>query len=242
MKEIFRVIEPPRQCAYLHAERASLEIRVIESLSPHEYGELLARGYRRFGNQFFRPACPNCSACRSLRVLLPNFRPTSSQRRVLRQNEGIRAELHPVYVTPAHVELINRYQRFMHRHRGWQLQKYDLGSYHAGFVDGSDALGRQWLYFEENKLIGVALMDEAPGAISLVYFFYEPNWRERSPGTFSILNQLLYAQYHGLTYAYLGYCVQACQSLHYKSRFRPYELLREYVGAHELPQWQSAVM
>ncbi|HZQ53410.1 MAG TPA: arginyltransferase [Bryobacteraceae bacterium] len=237
MKELFRVIESPRTCSYLPNETASLEFRAIAAMRPEEYGDLLARGYRRFGWQVFRPACSSCTQCRSLRVAVPQFALNASDRRVLRKNEHVRVELHPLFVTREHVELYNRYQAFMHEHRGWELRTATISSYRDSFLSGEAELGRQWLFFEADRLIGVALMDQAPEAISLVYFFHDPRWRSRSPGRFSILKQLLYAKEQGLRYAYLGYWIERCGSMNYKNRFRPHEILAEYVPDEGTPVW-----
>jgi leucyl-tRNA---protein transferase len=225
MRELLRIVEDPRQCPYLPHQDAMLEVRLLTDLTPEEYGELMKRGYRRFGLQVFRPVCEDCSECKSMRVPLRDFRFTRSHRRVLRANSHIRAELHTAFATEEHVELFNRYHEFMSDHRGWQLQEVTLDSYYRDFVAGGGESGKQWLYFDDERLVGVALMDEAPGAISLVYCFYDPDWRDLSPGTFSILTQLGYAQRRGLDYAYFGYWVEGCQSLTYKSRYRPHEIL-----------------
>jgi arginine-tRNA-protein transferase len=238
MHELLRVTEPPRECSYLPYETASLEVRAIAGLEAYEYGELLSRGYRRFGWQFFRPACPSCAKCRSLRIVVPEFTLSASERRIMKKNAGIRAELHPLFISREHVEIYNAYQSFMHEHRGWPLLQATARSLRQDFLTGAGDLGRQWLYFEEDRLMGVALMDTAPGAISMVYFFYRPEWRDRSPGTYSILNQILYAQAKGLPHAYLGYWVEACRSLSYKSRFGPYEILREYPPDGSSPVWE----
>ena len=119
-----------------------------------------------------------------------------------------------------------------------RCKQTSLESYRLEFLSGARNSGRQWLYFEKDKLVGVALMDEAPGAISLVYFFYHPGWRASSPGTFSILNQILYAKASNLQYAYLGYWIEACQSMSYKGRFRPREILSGYPDDSELPAWE----
>ncbi len=240
MNEIFRFLERPRPCSYLPHETASLEVRAVAAISAAEYSELLACVYRRFGWQVFRPACPECAACRSLRVLVREFKPGPSERRILRKNEPVRAELHPLFASGEIVDLYNCYQRFMHVRRGWPLQQCDGESYADGFLTGAARHGRQWLYFENDRLIGVALMDEVPDAVSLVYCFYHPDWRDRSPGTFSILNQILYAQATGRRYAYLGYWIEDCQSMKYKSRFRPHEILREYPRNGEQPVWQRS--
>ncbi len=237
MRQILRVIEQPRQCSYLPYETASLELRVITALGGGEYADLLARGYRRFGWQVFRPACPACSKCRTVRIRVQQFEPDAGARRILRKNENIRAELHPLFVTPEHVDLLNLYNRFMHGHRGWARRESTIDSYQDEFLSGAATLGRQWLYFDRDRLVGVALMDEAPGAISLVYCFYDPGWRATSPGTYSILIQLLYAKQSNLDYAYPGYWIEECPSMSYKNRFGPFEELREHPADGRDPVW-----
>jgi len=237
MQELLRFIEAPRTCSYLPDESASLEVRGIASLSCEEYADLLARGYRRFGWQMFRPACPKCRKCVSVRLLVQPYEFSASERRVMRKNAGIRAELHPLFVTREHVDLYNRYHRFQHGHRDWRPQTTNATDYAQEFLSGASHTGRQWLYFSADKLVGVSLMDEVPGAISLVYFFYDPDWRPLSPGTFSILNQIRYAKTQGLQYAYLGYWIDECPSMQYKGRFTPREVLVDYPNEGEPPIW-----
>jgi arginine-tRNA-protein transferase len=239
MREWFRLIEPPRRCGYLVAETASLELRFVAELSAAEYADLLARGYRRFGHQVFRPACPACRACRPLRVLADRFELSASGRRVLRQNAHLEVELGRPGATAEQVALYNLYHRFMRKHRGWPGEQATPASYREGFLAPFD-FAREWRYRERGRLVGVALMDEVPDAISLVYCYYDPAWRSRSPGTFSILHQLLYARDRGYRYAYLGYWIPACQSMSYKARFRPHELLREFPEEEQLPVWEPA--
>ncbi len=240
MTELFHIVEQPRQCSYLPNEKASLEVRAVTDLSGPEYVDLLSRGWRRFGWQLFRPACPKCRQCRSIRVLAQEFQATASQRRVQRKNEGIRAELHPLFIVRETVDLFNRYQKFMHEHRGWALQRASPASYQDMFMSGSSALGRQWLYFSEDRLVGVAIMDEVPpDAVSLVYFFHDPDWRPQSPGVFSVLTQIEYAKSQGWPHAYLGYWIKECQSMNYKNRFTPYEMLDEYVKEGDSPVWRK---
>src|SRR5262245_63312765 len=109
MQELVRVVENPRECSYLPLETASLEIRAINKIKPATYADLLTRGYRRFGWQLFRPACPKCAKCRSLRVLIPRFTPSAGQKRVLRLNETVRAELHTPFASREQIELYNLY-------------------------------------------------------------------------------------------------------------------------------------
>lgn len=239
MQEIFHIIEPPRQCSYLADETATLEYRLIHRISAAEYGDLLARGYRRFGTQFFRPACGMCTACRSVRIVASRWEPSAGERRVLRRNSDLRAELKPLFANDEIVGLYNLYHRFMHGHRGWPSDLIESRSYRESFLEGPGYIGRQWLYYLGDQLVGVSLMDVVPKAVSLVYAFFHPGYRERSLGTFSILNQFRYSRDHQLDYAYLGYWVEDCQSLSYKGRFHPREVLRSYPAASETPVWEA---
>lgn len=214
-----------------------MEVLFDGQLTSASYGELLRRGYRRFGWQVFRPACQQCQACISLRVPVRDYQLSASDRRVMRKNEHIHCVLAPSLATGQHVDLFNRYQAFMHAERAWALQRHTVSSYREAFVLGPEQIGFEWRYFDGDRLVGVSLMDVVPGAISLVYFFYDPAWRRQSPGRFSILNQILFAKAHGLEYAYLGYWVKDCGSLNYKSRFRPHEALQQYVSEGEEPVW-----
>lgn len=240
MRELFRIVRDAGDCSYLPGEQAKFDLRIVTSMTPSEYGYLLERGYRRFGWQIFRPVCWECSECRSLRIPLANYQFRASERRILRANSRIRAELRPLFVTTEHVALYNRYQRFMSRHRGWEPRSATIDSFTEQFLSGASTVGKQWLYLDGNKLLGVAFMDEAPRAISLVYCFYDPDWRAQSPGTFSILRQILYGRDAGLDYAYLGYWVRDCQSLAYKQRFCPHEILARYPEPGEEPDWRPA--
>jgi arginine-tRNA-protein transferase len=237
MRELFRVVEEPRPCSYLPAEQASLEYRIVTGLGREDYEDLLARGYRRFGRQLFRPACRQCQQCVSLRVLVQEFSPTCSQRRVLRKNAHIRAVRQPVFVTAAHVGLFNRYHRFMAQYRGWQRDLITRESYLESFGAGGSDVAWQWMFYEREQLTGVALMDETDKSISLVYCFYDPEWRASSPGTYAVLKQLEYARSKQLQYAYPGYWIAACPSMSYKSRFVPYERLKRHPAGHERPVW-----
>ncbi|PON09679.1 hypothetical protein C2W62_54215, partial [Candidatus Entotheonella serta] len=41
-----------------------------------------------------------------------------------------------------------------------------------------------------------------PHALTSIYFYHHPAWRPKSPGVFSILQQVAYAQQLGLTHQY----------------------------------------
>ncbi|MDA1315037.1 MAG: arginyltransferase [Acidobacteria bacterium] len=237
MKEFFRIIEEPRPCPYLPRERASLEFRVVTNLESAAYADLLARGYRRFGHQLYRPACGSCRSCVSLRILVGEFSPSRNQRRVLRENAAIRIERRRPSISERHVELFNRYHRFMAAHRDWRTDSITPEAYAESFVMGGEDFAWEWLFYDGSELVGVTLMDQVRDAISLVYHFHDPSWRPRGPGVFSILTQLEYAKGEQITYAYPGYWVSGNASMSYKARYRPHEKLMVYPPDLQQPDW-----
>src|SRR3954451_13577121 len=88
MQSLFRYVAPASPCGYLPDREWSLEYELVLTLSPAEYMERMRQGWRGFGTMMFRPQCPTCNECRSLRVIVDRFKPHRSQRRCQKLNEG----------------------------------------------------------------------------------------------------------------------------------------------------------
>ncbi len=235
--EIQRFQTPQYRCSYLPEETASLTYRILIELSTKDYDELLRRGWRRFGCEFFRPACPACSQCQSLRLPLQAFSPSRSQRRALKQNADIEVIVQEPTLTAEHLRLFNAYHRFMHKEKGWPPHRHNANSYARSFLMGNWEFARELQYDQRGRLVGVALADVTDQSLSSIYFFYDPAWRSQSPGVFSILQQVLHAKQLGLKYHYLGYWVAQSQSMAYKAQYRPHEILTRYPDDDEEPEW-----
>lgn len=235
--DLVRVQTGDSPCAYLPGETSNLEYRVVRDEGVDTAERLISRGWRRHGLYFFRPQCSLCRACRSLRVDVAAFQPSRSQRRCLRRNQHVRVIVQRPTVTDAHVELLNAYHRDMQRRRGWPFRPDTAEDYFESFLIGDREFDREFLYFDGHELIGVGLVDVLRNGISSVYFFHAPKWRPLGPGTFSILQEIQYAQSLHRRYNYLGYWIADCQSMSYKARFEPFELLEEYVDDNRSPRW-----
>lgn len=226
MQTLFQYVAPPSPCGYLPNETWSLEYEMVRSLTAHEYLERMAQGWRRFGEMLFRPRCPACNACRSLRVIVDRFHPDRSQRRVQRASDGqVKVLVGTPTVTPAHLRLYDAYHAFQSEAKGWpEHPTKDPDSYFNSFVKNPFPT-QEWAYYLGNRLIGVGYVDDLPGALSAIYFFYDPGERHRSLGTWNVLRILEYARRRGIEHLYLGYYVPDCSSLAYKRRFAPNQLL-----------------
>ena len=237
--ELLRIIEPQRECSYLPEETASLEYRILYGITDSQYEQLLARGWRRFGTHFFRPACPQCTKCRSLRVNVTDFEPGKSQRRCQRRNESIRIELDVPRVSQAHLDLYNAYHAAMREAKGWQDRNVDRSEYRQSFLEGDWPFAREVRYLRNQDLIGVGLIDVVSTATSSVYFYHAPNWRPDNPGTFSLLTELGLAKQWGKLHLYLGYWIPENRSMDYKAAFRPHQLLTSYEADEVSPRWEG---
>ena len=237
IRELARYRDQPNVCPYVPSETAAWEYRIFESITPIAYGELLRRGWRRFGRALTRPSCPECNKCVAIRIKVSELKMSRSQERALAANQKIHVEVHPPSFSQDALRLWNRYHQFMERERGWKPNPVSAEDYHRSFLEGKCLFARQFSYFDECRLVGVALADVVKGALSNVYFFYDPDWRQRSPGVFSILTTARFARAKGLHYQYLGSWIAECPSMSYKSNYNPHESLAFYPTDDEEPVW-----
>jgi arginine-tRNA-protein transferase len=234
MESIFRSLAPPSACGYLPEQTWRLEYELVRDLSREEYLERILQGWRRFGVSLFRPCCPVCSACRSLRVLVDRFRPNRSQRRVRQANqEVVRLSIGTPSVSRAKLDLYDRYHAYQADAKAWPHHSpKDAEGYVNSFVLNPFPT-QEWCYYLGSRLIGVGYVDDLPGGLSAIYFFYDPAERQRSLGTWNVLSLLEVAASRRIPYLYLGYYVPGCASMEYKVRFTPNQV-RETDG-----RWQD---
>lgn len=244
MESLFQYVAPPTQCGYLPGQKWSLEYNYVGSLTPAEYLRHMLDNWRRFGNMLFRPVCTSCHACRSLRVHVAHFRPDRGQKRCRQANEGdLELRIGKPAVNRAKLALYDRYHAFQSDHKGWPHHApRDGPSYADSFVHHPFPV-EEWCYYLDGRLIGVGYVDVLPGppapplppqlgggeggaagGLSAIYFFYDPRQRERSLGTWNVLCVIAEAARRKLPYVYLGYYVEGCGSMSYKTRFAPNQL------------------
>ncbi|HEY7426018.1 MAG TPA: arginyltransferase [Gemmataceae bacterium] len=238
MESLFQYVAPPTRCGYLPRQKWSLEYDYVTSMTPAEYLRHLLDNWRRFGNMLFRPVCASCRACRSLRVVVPRFHPDRSQKRCRQANEGVlELRIGQPAVSRAKLNLYDHYHAFQADHKGWPHHApHNASSYADSFVHHPFPV-EEWCYYLDGRLIGVGYVDvlagspegsdELAGGLSAIYFFYDPRQRERSPGTWNVLCLLEEAARRRLPYVYLGYYVEGCGSMSYKTRFVPNQLRGE---------------
>jgi arginyl-tRNA--protein-N-Asp/Glu arginylyltransferase len=236
-----RFVEDPRPCSYLPDQAASLEVRLGGDVSAAELGALLARGWRRFGPTYFRPACTACQACVPTRIPVAAFRPSRSQRRASRQAARLTRVVGPPIVDRERLDLYRRWHRNREARRGWEAMPLDAERYAEDFAFPHPAI-REVAFrdpADADRLVGLGLVDEVPGALSAIYFFWDPERAPSSLGTAHVVLMIEDAAARALSWVYLGYRVDECPSLAYKGRFQPQESLAGRPSDDDWPDWRS---
>ena len=235
--ERFEYLAPATQCQYLPEQSASNQYRVIFRISPAEFQEMLSRGWRRFGPTYFRAACANCAACVSIRVPVDTFEPSKSQRRALQRCRHIRFEAGTPRVDKERLALYARWHAMREVERGWPESPITAAEYEMQFCFPHPC-AREFRYFDGQKLVAIGYADETREALSSIYFFFDPDYKDLSLGVASVLCEIGAARERGLKHLYLGYRVLGCRSMEYKSQFRPHELLEGRPSDNEAPVWR----
>ena len=231
--------EDPRPCSYIRDQAAALDVRLAVDVSPADLGRLLARGWRRFGPTYFRPACPACQACVPTRIPTATFRVSRSQRRARQQASHLSRATGPPLVDRERIDLYARWHRDREERRGWEVMPLGSREYAQEFAFPHPSV-REVTFRDprsDDRLVGLGIVDEVPDALSAVYFFWDPKQAPPSLGTAHIVRLIEDAAERGKAYVYLGYRVAACPSLAYKGRFRPQESLLGSPADDQRPNW-----
>jgi arginine-tRNA-protein transferase len=220
----------PTPCPYLPGR---LERKVFTHLvgrRARDLNDILTHGgFRRSQTIAYRPACETCRACVSVRVVVEDFLPTDSMRRVLRKNADVTGVMKPNKPTAAQYSLFRAYLDSRHGEGGMaDMTVLDFAMMvEDSHVETSLVEYRRTLREGETEdpLIAASLTDIMGDGLSMVYSFFEPDEHARSLGTLMILDHIARAKSLGLPYLYLGYWVPGSQKMAYKGRYLPQERL-----------------
>ncbi|MEI8596150.1 arginyltransferase [Photobacterium sp. Hal280] len=212
---------PEISCSYLPEQKEQLGVVIDHRwLTTSGYGALLGCGYRRSGQAVYKPMCDQCQACTPLRVDCANFTPSKSQKRLLKQLNGFRAEF-KTQLDDGWFPLYEQYIRERHAHGAM---------YPASRQQFFEFCQANWMetrflhLYQDQQLLAVAVTDFFDLALSAVYTFFEPN-SPLSLGTLCVLKQIQYCRDTGRRWLYPGYQIDDCPAMNYKTRFRPYQKL-----------------
>lgn len=223
--QVLEFLEEDKQCSYFDDKLCDIRYKYMDNCTSEEQHKMLERGWRRFGNMHFVPECKACNECKTIRIDVEKFKFSKNQKRVLNKNKDTQVYVQKPTVTYEHIDLFNKYHKYMSEKKDWTKNIIDVPEYNNSYVSGAHNYGKELLYFRDDKLIGVALSDILEGGMSAIYCYYDHDFEDLSIGQFSILAQISIAKQHNIPYLYLGYWIKDHLSMGYKERYKPFEIL-----------------
>ncbi len=215
-------------CPYLPDREWVADLLPAFRFTAAKYESLLEQGVRRSGDFLYRNACPACNQCIPLRVSTVRFKPSKTQRRVLRRNRDIVVRAGDVTEEPDVVSLYRRYHTEWHGHiEGGTIEDY------RAFLAESPYPQAMLRYELNGTLVGVGWVDILQDGLSSVYFAFDPDHAARRLGSFSIMQEIEWARDLEKSWLYLGFWVPGGKSMDYKAQFRPHEIAPDRM-------WQAA--
>lgn len=219
MTSVPLLITAPHPCSYLEGQLAqSAFVKPSFELNTAKYSQLIAHGFRRSGDDVYRPHCAQCSQCVPVRLPVAQFKPSRHHRRCLQKNLQTTVIVKPAAFEQAHYDLYLRYQKQRH------AEGTMVNTSPAAYFDflGSSWSDTQFIEFSiAGELAAVAVIDCFDNALSAVYTFFDPKFSDHSPGVYAVLWQIHAAQQQGLEWLYLGFWIAECQKMNYKNQYQP---------------------
>jgi leucyl-tRNA---protein transferase len=163
-------------------------------------------------------SCMGCSECVPLRINLENFEPSKTDRRLLRDNAGVRLQYSTSFATPQLYKL--RLEYLKHRHPQNLLPTYEDFRDFMG-TDGRVRLAT--LRDEGGDPFCAVLYDQGDDRFHDLECFYDPAQMGRSPGRLSMLRLIEQARNFGRQYYYIGDWSDSAPRLSYKAAIHALE-------------------
>lgn len=218
-------ISPEKSCSY-YPERLS-QIQYFpfpEEISKEVLQFFFDSGFRRNGNILYRTSCCGCKDCLSYRIPLDQFVPSRNRKKLLKKNSDLKICFESPNLTLEKEILYLRYQRS--RYQNFVIEESDqelleemrwnLFEYKENSLEMTLSL--------DGKILCFMILDFASDSLSAVYSVYDPDYPDRSLGSFAILSSVLYAKELGMKYFHLGYFLPGHPNMDYKKYWTPAQI------------------
>ncbi|MDA3938769.1 MAG: arginyltransferase [Spirochaetia bacterium] len=225
--EGYQLEKTDTDCPYLENRIFTSNNLIVNSFDDEGLETFLGNGFRHFGEYFFRPECNLCNECQPIRVPVKKFNFSRSGKRVLKKNAHFTVKL--LDKPDADIRYFNLYKEHKRRFAEREVESYEnwVSSFFSKFntsylmeiIDG-------------DILVGVTHLDVTKNIISAVYCYWNEAYASFSPGKFSILKGIRYAQELGKEYYYLGYFIKENLHMSYKVNYKPNEILKDGVWGY----------
>lgn len=194
----------------------------ISKITPEKMDLLLAKGWRHFGEYFYRYNLgwynDEVRAVIPVRIRLADFTFSKSQRRILKKNQDLLSVVRPIEITSETIEIFERHR--------WRFEDNIPPTIHT-FLSLEPAIvpceALEIAVYREEKLLAVSFFDVGENSISSIYGIFAPEETSRSLGILTMLLEIDFALDNGKEFYYHGYAYEGNSFYDYKKRFRALE-------------------
>src|SRR5882724_9242769 len=160
-------ISPEHPCNYLPGREArTVFVDPTLAMDQPLYSLLASHGFRRSGAHVYRPHCRECQACVPLRVSVQDFKPSRTQKRVLKRNADLSVTFKDAEFDAEHFALYGRYLGARHPGGGMDAESPDD---YRQFLLSPWGRTRLMELRSGDGLVAVAVTDELHDGLSAVY-------------------------------------------------------------------------
>lgn len=220
-------VTAPQPCPYLAGRMERKLFTSLQGENAQQLNDGLSQqGFRRSQNVLYRPSCADCAACLSARIIAADFKPSKSQKRVLKKNTHLERRVTSPWATEEQYDLFRRYLDSRHADGG--MADMDVFEF-AAMIEETPIRSRVIEYIDTTTkaLVAVCLTDVLQDGLSMVYSFFDPEYESSSLGTFIILDHVEIARAGDLPYVYLGYWVPGSPKMDYKAKFSALQIYKQ---------------
>lgn len=210
----------PADCSYIIGQQEQLLIMQNE-LNANYYERMLALGFRRNGEQLYKPHCLACQACLPIRIPIRDLQLSKSQKRVLSKNKALDWQL----TSEMTDDFFPLYEKYLtQRHNDGDMYPANTQAFNQVHLC-SWSTPQFVCVYDKAKLIAVGVVDLLSKSASAVYSYFDPDYQDYSLGVLLILLECQMFTKLEKQFLYLGFQIDANKKMNYKRRFRPYEIL-----------------
>jgi len=214
------MVLPEHRCSYLPLRIAQTRAFWCDAIDPEVYHRFMNAGFRRSGKLIYQPICAGCRACKPMRLEVAKFKADKSQRRCARRNSDLLISVGKALPTDEKFDLYTRYVTEWHSNPPSDRQTFEQ------FLYDSPVQTIEFTYrSSEGELLAVGICDICNVSLSSVYFYFDPPSADRGLGTYGGLHEIEFAARLGIRFYYLGYWIDGCRAMQYKTSFAPCEIL-----------------
>ena len=197
----------------------------MKRFAPEQFDLLMEQGYRLLGDSLLQHNTSSTFGveCMTipLRIRVKDFKPSKSQRKVLRKNEDLQVITRPFRLTAEKKQLFEAHRSRFHDNPS----NNTINNFITPFSHQLPTRGIETALYENGKLTASSLSHIGKKGMNATYCFFDPNLYDRSLGTHTLLLELQLAQSMGIEYFYLGYTNSLPCQFDYKLGFHALEKL-----------------